>query len=299
MFMFFTRVNTLLTHMTTPVRPKSLAFYATRLEAFMDNTETMKKAFRDDLCSQNCWYDTFPLSSDRPAVSLPLRYNEKTDVWEFEGTFCSWACCKRYNHDYKKADPLRSDRESWINQLALRLGYITHTQTVPYALPRDSLSVYGGTLSMEQFRNVPDSILNKYSLKKWNPGFVPIVEVESGIVSDPSPLASVLVRRDTMRKKRSTPDPDKVSKLQMQSYPKRMVVHTRDEMQMLPCTDIPALDDIYKTLQLPGCMNTSEKQYSHLVSAQKPVVPSGVVMENTAIVPRKSAASRSFFNQKL
>ena len=285
--------------MTTPVRPKSLAFYATRLEALMDNAEIMKSVFRSDLSHQNCWYDTFPLSSDRPAVSLPLRYNEKTDVWEFEGTFCSWACCKRYNHDYKKADPLRSDRESWINQLALRLGYITHNQTVPYALPRDSLSVYGGTLCLEQFRNVPDSILNKYSLKKWNPQFVPIVEVESGIVSDPSPLASVLVRRDTMRRKRSTPDPDKVSKLHMQSYPKRMVIHARDEMQLMPCTDIPALDDLHKTMRLPGSMNTSEMQYSHLVTAQKPLVPSNVIMENTTIVPRKSAASRSFFNQKL
>jgi hypothetical protein len=263
---------------------KTLAYYASKLEALMDDTVLMASIFKKPLETQHCWYDTCTLPTDRPPVSLPLRYNVQTDQWEFEGTYCCWACAKRYNHDYKKGDPLRTEREGWINQLALRLGYITHAQTVPYALPRESLAIYGGTLSIEQFRQQPESILNRYSLRKWNPMFIPLVEIERGIIHDPSPLANVLVNKDL---KRSKP------KLSIKSYPKRMVVHTKDEMTIHPCMDIPPLEDLQRVLCLPN--TTPESSFAHMMPVTKTVAPS--VHLPVAIVPKRTETKRSFFKK--
>jgi len=101
-----------------------------------------------------CWHCCHPFTTDR--VVLPVSYDARRNVWKFVGTFCSWSCAKAYNIDAKS---------TWNNACG-QLLTLLHKKTtgklrsiVP-APPRLSLRVFGGTLSIEEFRaKAPDGIL--------------------------------------------------------------------------------------------------------------------------------------------
>jgi hypothetical protein len=91
-----------------------------------------------------CWWcrNTF----DSPATQLPEDYYN--GVFYCTGHFCSFSCKKSYNRDLN--DLLVSKRESLINLLY----YLTYSEwkDIPYAPHWMTLEEYGGTLSIEKFR---------------------------------------------------------------------------------------------------------------------------------------------------
>ena len=93
-----------------------------------------------------------------PPVGLPVHYDERTDMFRLWGNYCSFNCCKRYIMDTR-----RSDTSHLIDNMAL-LCIKVHRQNVRLraapkhykgiitAPPKTALEMFGGGLTIEEFR---------------------------------------------------------------------------------------------------------------------------------------------------
>ena len=95
---------------------------------------------------QWCWHCCHPF--DTQPLPLPIKYDDRRDVFHVMGTFCSWACMKTFNAEtssYMKAVTAN-------NITLLRKRCTGQLSSVRPAPPRVALRVFGGTMSIEQFR---------------------------------------------------------------------------------------------------------------------------------------------------
>jgi len=79
-------------------------------------------------------------------IPLPISYNDRTMSWKYIGQFCSWGCAKGYALDQQKLE--------WCHVLAMlrrRVVGGVFSSIVP-APPRRCLSVFGGTMGLDEFR---------------------------------------------------------------------------------------------------------------------------------------------------
>jgi len=93
-----------------------------------------------------CFNCCHPFEND--PIHLPLRKLVNGD-WQVYGNFCSWECMKTYNRDYKH-DMDKNARYSLISLFYYDLT--EQTSHIDFAPPRESLSVFGGNLNIEEFR---------------------------------------------------------------------------------------------------------------------------------------------------
>ena len=106
-----------------------------------------------DIACLNCCH-----AFEGPPAGMPVRYDDKTDTFQLWGNFCSFSCCKRYILDSR-----RSDRGHLVDNLAL-LTIKAHKENVrmraapkryagiPTAPPKTALRMFGGGLTIEDFR---------------------------------------------------------------------------------------------------------------------------------------------------
>lgn len=93
-----------------------------------------------------CWHCCHPIDGER--IPLPIQYDERLDQFKTMGQFCSFECAKGYNRD------TRHYRSGERGMLLARLKQRTtgsYSRTIP-APPRQVLHVFGGTLSLADFR---------------------------------------------------------------------------------------------------------------------------------------------------
>ena len=111
---------------------------------FIDNRSGVQRVCEEtDVC---CWwctekFDTFP-------CFIPERFND--NKFYVFGCFCSFNCAKRYNIellDYKVFD-----RDSLLNRLYSTIYPDSTGSTIQLAGPRESLTKFGGPLSIDEFR---------------------------------------------------------------------------------------------------------------------------------------------------
>jgi hypothetical protein len=111
---------------------------------FINNKEWLHKT---DVC---CWwccneFNTVPLG-------LPLEYNKKINKFMVKGVFCSFACMLAYNNEKKYNDKLHL-----INYLYTKLtadtSILNENQHLRPAPPRCCLKMFGGELTIDEFRN--------------------------------------------------------------------------------------------------------------------------------------------------
>ena len=107
---------------------------------FIHNTDWLHNT---DIC---CWwcchkFDTIP-------IGMPLYYNGVLQKFNVKGVFCSFSCVMAYNKDKKL------HKDDLIKYLYRKLtGTLTLDTTLTPAPPRCSLKIFGGELTIEQFRN--------------------------------------------------------------------------------------------------------------------------------------------------
>ena len=93
-----------------------------------------------------CWHCCHPF--ERQPLPMPMKYDERRDVFHVRGTFCSWACMKAFNLDstaYMKnvcANVITLFRKRCTGKLGV----------ICCAPPRVTLKAFGGKLSIEEFR---------------------------------------------------------------------------------------------------------------------------------------------------
>jgi len=98
-----------------------------------------------------CWWCCHPW--DGRFLHLPFKYINKTKQLKTMGNFCSWGCMKAYNFD-KNGDIKSGSINSLINKLHRDLtGKLVNIKKAP---DRYVLESFGGTYSIEEFRNLKD-----------------------------------------------------------------------------------------------------------------------------------------------
>ncbi len=94
----------------------------------------------------SCWWCCHPW--DGPDVHLPIRYDDRTKKFTTMGHFCSFECAKAYGMD--------NGGSRWGEMCEFLALYRKHSAgkyvPTPIAPKRQTLKMFGGPLSIEEFR---------------------------------------------------------------------------------------------------------------------------------------------------
>lgn len=102
-----------------------------------------------------CWWCCHPIEGE--PLHLPLKYDEMRRTFHTAGYFCSWPCMKSYNlgsNHYKMYE---------IQQFItlMRKQCYGKIESLRCAPKRQALKVFGGTMTIEEFRGEGDAPLLK------------------------------------------------------------------------------------------------------------------------------------------
>ena len=156
-----------------------------------------------------CWHCCHPF--DSPPLPMPVRYDDRRDVFHVAGTFCSWACMKAYNgssNDYRRD----------VNAVVIALfrkrctGEVGRVPVRP-APPRAMLRAFGGTMGIDEFRGasattsyrqLPERMIPQRQVIEERSRAQPTTRArhDLGVSVD---FTNVAIRNETLRLKRPKP----------------------------------------------------------------------------------------------
>lgn len=93
-----------------------------------------------------CWWCCHPYETQ--TRHLPFKYDSNLKQFKTMGNFCSWSCVKAYNLD--KGGCKYGEIQSYIVMMIRQAR--GKYESYPYAPKREALKVFGGKLSIEEFR---------------------------------------------------------------------------------------------------------------------------------------------------
>lgn len=98
-----------------------------------------------------CWWCCHECPGEE--LRMPYKHDALRNKFYTTGCFCSWSCMKAYNLTYNRV------RSSIIacNMVLLYKQKYGHVDAIPCAPSRYALSVFGGKLSIEEFRGADRS----------------------------------------------------------------------------------------------------------------------------------------------
>lgn len=97
-----------------------------------------------------CWWCCHPFEG--PELHMPIKYDEPRKRFTTMGTFCSWGCMKAYNID--RAGPKYGEYQMMIT--LMRKHAYGRIESYTSAPKRQCLKVFGGTMSIDEFRGCKD-----------------------------------------------------------------------------------------------------------------------------------------------
>ena len=112
------------------------------LQSFVENKDWLHNT---DVC---CWWCCHPF--DTVPIGLPERYNDSINKFKVKGIFCSFSCMIVY----KKECNISCSKDYLIKFLYKKLtGTLLLDAQLEPAPPRCTLKMFGGVLSIDEFRN--------------------------------------------------------------------------------------------------------------------------------------------------
>jgi hypothetical protein len=94
-----------------------------------------------------CWWCCHPYET--PEIHLPYDYDPMTKRFKTMGAFCSWACVKAYNLD--RGGPKLGEYQQYATLMRRHMyGKVIPLKAAP---KRQALKVFGGTLTIDEFRS--------------------------------------------------------------------------------------------------------------------------------------------------
>ena len=158
-----------------------------------------------------CWWCCHPF--DEEALRLPFKYDSRTKKFETMGHFCSWGCMKAFNID-RYGDNKAGLIGANILLLRQKMYGPGHLGPIASAPNRFALSVFGGTMTIEEFRSygdscrdtvisLPDEIKRFQSVEK--PKYVesiPVIKEDNNKIYD---IINSTVSGETLKLKRPKP----------------------------------------------------------------------------------------------
>lgn len=134
-----------------PVLLQTIETSATRLLKVSGSTKRVRVRTESDgnwptTTQEWCWYCCHPF--DTQPLPMPIKHDSHRDVFHVMGTFCSWACMKAYNLE-------SSSYMKYMNANNITLFHKRCTgelRRIRPAPPKQALKVFGGAMSIEEFR---------------------------------------------------------------------------------------------------------------------------------------------------
>tara|TARA_B100001094_G_C18191494_1_gene807555 strand:+ start:4442 stop:4930 length:489 start_codon:yes stop_codon:yes gene_type:complete len=99
----------------------------------------------------HCYHCTFQI---KDIFQMPVSYDIDKNEYEVTGYFCSLECMKAYNAHLN--DSYRNNRFSLISQF-----YDLYDKNIELAPPKECLKIYGGNLTIQEFRKNNSKFSNK------------------------------------------------------------------------------------------------------------------------------------------
>ena len=106
-----------------------------------------------------CWWCCHPFEGT-PRF-LPTKYDQRRDRFKVTGNFCSWSCAKRFIIEDTQKFLLPKTIQMFSLLVRKINGYFYNIKAAP---PRQMLKVFGGPLTIEEFRNIDDNVY--YDIQK-------------------------------------------------------------------------------------------------------------------------------------
>lgn len=147
-----------------------------------------------------CWHCVHPIENE--PLQLPYNYDSKRSKFKVTGYFCSWNCMKSY-----AIDKYGDTRGSIIcgNIVVMRKKLFNEIGSVRCAPYRHRLNVFGGDMTIEQFRE--DSIKNPETRNEIDAE--PMPDLQIPIIKNAQKMAEIRNSKggntDELRLKRNKP----------------------------------------------------------------------------------------------
>lgn len=146
-------------------------------------TPDMEKHWKEktDIC---CRYCSYPF--DWSPCALPVRYSNKLNKYYVMGCFCSFNCAAAFCFDEFKGSYRANECYSLLNMLYQEVRHLDKPVKVKLALDKGLLSIYGGSMSITEFRE--KTLLDKIDYEIVYPpmiAMIPVIE-ENTIRHTPS-----------------------------------------------------------------------------------------------------------------
>lgn len=100
-----------------------------------------------------CWWCCHPFECS--PTTLPYKFDEMRNRFKVMGIFCSWPCAKSYAHDDSS---VLSSTYSMLNLTEFTRQIYGHTIRIPCAPPRQALKIFGGNMTIKEFREKDPNI---------------------------------------------------------------------------------------------------------------------------------------------
>lgn len=145
-----------------------------------------------------CWWCCHQF--DTTPIGLPEKYYDET--FYVQGCFCSFNCAHAYNLDLN--DHRVWERYSLLNYLKMKITSDDKAKSIIPAPPRQGLRMFGGPLTIEEYRNKFQRInLEFYYML---PPMIPVIGVLEEIPKELVP-ANIKMNSQNLKLKRSKPLP--------------------------------------------------------------------------------------------
>lgn len=145
-------------------------------EACLIPRETEKKSnMKVDICCFWCCH-----SFDNPPIFMPLSYDLEKEKFKVKGIFCSFNCVLSYMNDSIKY----REKKFLLNFMyKIFTGNKNFTEISP-APPRETLKIFGGPMSIEEYRDTFDKKIN-FTFQEYPLVYIPTqIKKTSFLVKD-------------------------------------------------------------------------------------------------------------------
>ena len=150
-----------------------------------------------------CWWDSHPFTS--VPIAIPTSYNSVNKTFKVMGCFCSFQCAlayKKYDRNLDNVDT--SLLYFFFNKITPNKINVTNLKPAP---PRQMLNIFGGSLSIDQYREFTKDRNLTYDMITYP--LIPVAQyAEVQKKKDPEAIKTSQLTRPKLKLKRTKPLPD-------------------------------------------------------------------------------------------
>lgn len=102
----------------------------------------------------HCFWCCYPFRN----IPIAIPYKKIENTFYGRGNFCSFECAHRFIVETIQNDVERQRVRVLLHHLRSLMIPDQGLKQIPLAPPRETLNIFGGNLSIDDFRNVPDGM---------------------------------------------------------------------------------------------------------------------------------------------